>query len=113
MRKQMMENAAFDVAAQVRSVEESIEAALLEIADLQSKMIHARGVTGAGFFDSQDAFRQLAATNCDLMAARGAIANCHAALVETKKVIPGLRTTGWGDQGECPKTASAELRVVA
>ncbi len=37
MRKQMMENAAFEVATQVRAVEESIEAALTELAELQSR----------------------------------------------------------------------------
>ena len=36
MRKQMIENAAFEVATQVRAVEESIEAALAELAELQS-----------------------------------------------------------------------------
>lgn len=62
MRKQMMEDAAFEVAAQVRAVEESIESALVELAGLQSKMVHARGVTNAGFADSHAAFEQLAAT---------------------------------------------------
>ena len=36
MRKQMIENAAYEVATQVRAVEDSIEAALAEIAELQS-----------------------------------------------------------------------------
>jgi len=60
MRKHMIENAAYEVATQVRTVEESIEAALAELAELQSKMVHARSVTNAGFADSHAAFEQLA-----------------------------------------------------
>ncbi len=37
MRKQMIENAAYEVATQVRAVEESIEAALAELAELQTR----------------------------------------------------------------------------
>lgn len=114
MRKQMIEDAAFDVATQVRAVEESIESALIELAELQSRMVHARGVTRAGFVASHAAFEQLAATTTGLVAARGGIAHCHAALVETRQSIPGLRTTSFGDN-ECPKTAQTGpgLRVVA
>jgi uncharacterized protein YukE len=113
MRKQMMENAAFDVAAQVRAVEDSIEGALAELAELQSKMVRARSITGVGFITSHSAFEQLAAATNGLVAARGGIANCHVALVETKESIPGLRTVGFGDLGECPKKQTAELRAVA
>jgi hypothetical protein len=49
-----------------------------------------------------------------LISARGGIANCHAALAETRKSIPGLRTVGFGDMGECPPpSAQVDLRVVA
>ena len=114
MRKQLMEEAAYEVATQVRSVEESIEAVLIEIADLQTKMVHARVATRAGFVNSHEAFAQLAAATNSIVAARGGIASCHAALVETRKTIPGLRTVGFGDVGECPPKASAtELRIVA
>ncbi len=114
MRKEMMENAAYAVATQVRAVEESIEAALTELAELQSKMIHARSVTNANFVASHAAFEQLAATTNGLVAARGGIGNCHAALAETRKTIPGLRTVGWGDGNECPPAqARADLRIVA
>ena len=47
-------------------------------------------------------FEQLAAATTGLVAARGGIGNCHAALAETKKVVPGLRTVSWGDGQECP-----------
>jgi hypothetical protein len=111
MRKQMIENAAFEVATQVRAVEESIEAALVELAELQARMVHARSVTGAGFVASHGAFEQLAATTTGLVAARGGIAHCHAALVETRKTIPGLRTVAFGDD-DCPPP-QAILRAVA
>ncbi len=113
MRKEMIEHAALDVATQVRTVEESIEAALAELAELQARMVHARGVTNAGFVQSHAAFEQLAATTNGLVAARGGIAHCHAALAETKKVIPGLRTVMWGDAEECPDVKKAQLRAVA
>ena len=112
MRKQMIENAAHEVATQVRAVEDSIEAALIEIAELQTKMVHARVATRAGFANTHDAFAQLAAATTGLVAARGGIAHCHAALAETRKTIPGLRTVSWGDNEECPPQ-SAQLRVVA
>lgn len=113
MRKQMMENAAFDVAAQVRAVEESIESALIELAELQSRMVRARSVTNAGFANSHAAFQHLAETTTGLVSARGGIAQCHVALVEARKTIPGLRTVAWGDQYECPPAGAANLRVVA
>lgn len=112
MRKQVIENAAFELAAQVRAVEESIESALMELATLQARMIEARAVTGAGFGNSHAPFEQLAAATSGVVAARGSIANCHAALVETRKTIPGLRTVAIGDD-DCPPKPSANLRIVA
>lgn len=114
MRKQLIEQAAFEVATQVRTVEESIEAALAEVAELQSRMVHARSATRAGFVASHAAFEELAATVSSLVAARGGIGNCHAALVDTKQTIPGLRTVAFGEPDECPpQTGHAGLRVVA
>ena len=113
MRKHNIESAAFDVATQVRTVEESIEAALGELAELQSRMVQARGITNANFVTSHAAFEQLAATTTGLISARGGIGNCHAALVEAQRFIPGLRTVSFGDMGDCPKTAHADLRIVA
>ena len=114
MRKHQIENAAYEVATQVRAVEESIEAALAELAELQTRMVHARSVTKAGFVASHPAFESLAATTTGLVAARGGIANCHAALAETRKSLPGLRTVSFGDEGECPPpSAQVDLRVVA
>lgn len=114
MRKQMIEDAAHDVATQVRVVEDSIEAALAEIAELQARMVRARGVTRAGMLSSHSAFEQLAATTSSLIAARGGIAHCHVALAESRRTIPGLRTVAFGDGDDCPpSSAFADLRVVA
>lgn len=113
MRKHQIETAAYDVASQVRAVEESIESALVELAELQLKMVHARAVTNAGFVNSHAAFEQLAATTTGLVAARGGIANCHAALAETRKGIPGLRTVGFGDNECPPQEGHGGLRIVA
>ena len=113
MRKQMIENAAVNLAVQVRAVEESIDSALAELAELQARMVTARAVTGAGFLNSHAPFEQLAAATTGIVAARGSIAQCHAALVETRKTIPGLRTVSIGDN-ECPPAqGSVGLRVVA
>jgi hypothetical protein len=114
MRRQQIENAAFEVATQVRAVEDSIDGVLAEIAELQSKMLHARSVTGVAVSTSQEAFAQLAIALQALVGARGSIAGCHAALAETKQFVPGLRTVSWGDGEECPPAqASASLRIVA
>ena len=113
MRKHQIENAAYEVANQVRAVEDSIEAALAELAELQTRMIRARGVTNANMVASHAAFEQLAATTNGLVAARGSIGNCHVALVETKQTIPGLRTVAIGDDDCPPASGRADLRVVA
>ena len=114
MRKQIIENAAYEVATQVRALEDAIETALAEAAELQARLVQARGVTGAGFVNSHEPFEQLAAGITGLVAARKGAGGCHAALVETRKTIPGLRTVSFGDGDDCPpKQAFADLRVVA
>ena len=112
MRKQMIENAAHEVATQVRAVEDSIEAALADIAELQSRMIRARAVAGVGIATGHAALEQLAAATLSLVEARGGMVGCHAALVEARTFVPGLRTVGFGDVSQCPP-ASAQLRAVA
>jgi hypothetical protein len=114
MRKQMIEDAVYDVATQVRVVEDSIESALAELAELQARMVRARGITRAGIVTSHAAFEQLAVATSSLIAARGGIAHCHVALAETKQTIPGARTVMIGDDGECPPASGrADLRIVA
>ncbi len=113
MRKHIIETAALDVATQIRTVEDCIEDALAEIADLQSKMIRARAAAGIATSTGHAAFEQLANALQALVTARGGMANCHSALVEARQFIPGLRTVSWGDAEECPKVAQADLRIVA
>lgn len=113
MRKQLIENAAFDVATQVREVEDAIEHALAEIAELQGRMIRARAVAGVATSTGHEAMEHLAATTMALVSARGGMANCHGILKETTNFVPGLRTVSFGAE-ECPPTkGAAPLRVVA
>lgn len=113
MRKQMIETAAYDVAAQVRAVEDCIDLALAEIAELQSCMMRARSLAGVGIATGHEALEKLAGTVSSLVGARGTMAGCHAALVDARGRVPGLRTVSFGDGEECPKKASADLRIVA
>ena len=113
MRKHIIETAALDVATQIRTVEDCIEDALAEIADLQSKMIRARATAGVATSTGHAAFEQLATALQALVTARGGMANCHSALVDAKQFVPGLRTVSWGDGEECPKVAQTDLRIVA
>ena len=114
MRKQLIEDAAYEVATQVREVEDIIDSALAEMAELQSRLVRAVGVTGIAHVRIQSAFDRLSATTNSLVAARGNIGSCHVALAEAKQFIPGLRTVAWGDGDDCPpKTAQADLRIVA
>ncbi len=112
MRKQMIENAAFEVATQVRSVEDAIETALSEIAELQARMIRVRAVAGVSTSTGHDALEHLMAAMNGLVTARGGMANCHGSLRQSQQHVPGLRTVSFGDN-ECQKTASASLRIVA
>ena len=114
MRKQMIENAAFEVAEQVRTVEATIDNALAEIAELQGRMMRASLVAGIGVRTGHDALEHLSAALSGLVTARGGMGHCHAALLEATNVVPGLRTVGFGDMTECPKKAqSIDLRIVA
>ena len=113
MRKQMIEDAAYELATQVRAVEDSIEATLTEVAELQARLIRANAVARVGYGTAQPALQQLAAALTSLVASRGSIAECHVALAEAKGKVPGLRTVGFGDADDCPTTARADLRIVA
>ncbi len=114
MRKQMIENAALDVAEQVRTVEATIDHALCEIAELQGRMMRVRAVTGVGVRTGHDALQHLAEALNSLVAARGGMGECHAALIEAKGFVPGLRTVSFGDLDDCPPAAvDSRLRVVA
>lgn len=112
MRKQMIENAAFEVAEQVRTVEDTIDTALAEIAELQGRMMRASGIAGVGIRTGHDALEHLSGTLSALVSARGGMGNCHAALLDAKTFVPGLRNVSFGEQ-QCPPRASATLRAVA
>jgi hypothetical protein len=113
MRKQMIQDAAYEVATQVRVVEDTIDAALAEIAELQARIMHANNVASVGFAAVHPTLEQLATAVTGLVATRGAIVGCHAALSDAKGKVPGLRTVAIGDEGDCPKIAQADLRIVA
>jgi len=114
MRREIIEKSAYELATQVREVEDVIDGALAELAELQSRLVRTVGVTGIAHIRAQGAFDQLSATTASLIAARGSIGGCHAAIAEAKQFVPGLRTVGFGDADECPKkTGSADLRIVA
>ncbi len=114
MRKQVIEHAAHEVATQIRTVEDCIEDALIEIADLQSKMLRARAAAGVATSTGHAALEQLASAVQALVTARGGMANCHGELRDVKQFVPGLRTVSFGEGEECPpKTARTNLRVVA
>ena len=113
MRKHIIETAALEVATQIRTVEDCIEDALAEIADLQSKMIRARASAGIATSTGHAAFEQLATAVQALVTARGGMANCHSELVDAKQFVPGLRTVSFGEGSECPKVAHTDLRIVA
>lgn len=114
MRKQMIETAAYEVATQVRAVEDAIEEALAELAELQGRMVRARATMGVATATGHEAFEQLAVAMQSLVKARGGMANCHISLKETKQLVPGLRTVAFGDAEECPpQQGHADLRVVA
>lgn len=114
MRKHHIERAAHEVATQIRAVEDTIDSALAEIAELQARMVRARTTAGIGIATGHGAFEQLASAMQGLVAARGGMANCHAELVHAKSSVPGLRTVSFGDGDECPpQTGFGDLRVVA
>ena len=116
MRKQNIEAAAFELATQVRVVEDSIDTTLTEMAELQQRLVQARARMGVSVVTGHAAFEQLATALQSMIAARGSIGGCHGALVEAKQFVPGLRTVSFGDVGDCPeetKTGSGNLRIVA
>jgi len=112
MRKQMIENAAFEVATQVRTVEDTVDAALAEIAELQARIMRANSVAGVGFAAVHPTLEKLATAVGNLVECRGAIVGCHEALADAKQKVPGLRAVAIGDS-ECPPSGRADLRVVA
>ena len=73
MRKQIIEHAAYEVATQVRAVEDSVDSALAEIAELQARILKAHSLAGVGFAAVHPTLEQLATAVSGLVATRGAI----------------------------------------
>lgn len=116
MRKQVIENAAYEVATQVRTVEDTIDSALAEMAELQTRILHANSVAGVNYGVIHPTLQKLVSAVAGMVETRGAIVSCHQALADARGHVPGLRTVSWGDTEPCPP-ATAEtapgLRVVA
>jgi len=113
MRKQLIENAAYEVATQVRAVEDSIDTTLTEIAELQTRMMHVNSVAGVGPAAIHSALAQVSTALASLVSARGSVVACHGELVLAKAKVPGLRTVAFGDEECPPQQGRADLRVVA
>ena len=114
MRKEMIENAAYEVATQVRAVEDCIDSTLAELAELQSRMMHANSVARVGPAPIHAALAEVSRALASLIAARGSVVACHGELVVAKDKVPGLRTVGFGDGDQCPPAKGhADLRIVA
>ena len=114
MRKQQIENAAYEVATQVRTVEDSIDSTLSEIAELQARMMRINSVAHAGPAPIHSALQELSAALGSLVSARGSIVSCHQQLASAKGKVPGLRTVAFGDADDCPPASGfGDLRVVA
>ena len=115
MRKQQIQDAAYEVATQVRAVEDTIDAALSEIAELQARIMRVNSVARVGFGTVHPVLEELASAVKGLVEARGSVVGCHTALAEAKGKVPGLRTVSFGEGHECPdqKTGFTNLRVVA
>ena len=113
MRKHIIENAAYEVATQVRAVEDTIDAAISEIAELQARIMRVKSVASMAYGTINPSLEKVAAAVTGLVQTRAEIANCHVALSEAKGKIPGLRTVSWGDGDDCPEIAKADLRIVA
>ena len=67
MRKQMIENAAYEVATQVRAVEDSIDATLAEMAELQSRMMRVTAIAHIGPAAIHPALQELSAALSTLL----------------------------------------------
>jgi hypothetical protein len=115
MRKQIIETAALEVATQVRTVEDCIDSTLSELAELQARILRANSLAGVSVAAANPSIEHLLATMSGIVSARCAIAGCHAALVDAKSKVPGMRTVAFGDVDECPdpKTGANPLRIVA
>ncbi len=114
MRRQAIWNTVHEVGIHTRAAEGLIESALVELAELQSKLVQVSNVAGVSYSTLQGSFEGISATINDLVKVRSTMARCHETFVETKEKIPGVRATSWGDGDPCcGKVAHTDLRIVA
>lgn len=113
MRRQAIWNAVHEVGIHTRAVEGLIESALVELAELQSKLVQVSNVAGVSYSTLQESFEGVSATINELVKVRSTMAQTHEVFVETKEKIPGVRTTSWGNGDPCCGSAHTDLRVVA
>lgn len=113
MRRDAIWNAVHEVGIHTRAVEDLIESALVELAELQSKLVQVSNVAGVKYETLQQSFEGVSTTINDLVKVRGSMAQCHQVFVETKEKIPGVRTTSWGNGNVCCGSAQTDLRIVA
>ena len=114
MRKEAIWNAVHEVGIHTRAVEGLIESALVELAELQSKLVQVSNVAGVPYSTLQESFEGVSATIADLVKVRSSMGRCHEVMVETKAKIPGVRPAKWGDGDPCCSSfGDTELRVVA
>ena len=114
MRREAIWNAVHEVGIHTRAVEDLIESALVELAELQSRIVQVSNVAGVPFSTLQESFEGVSATINDLVKVRGTMGRCHEVFLETKAKIPGVRPSKWGDGDPCcDKLAQTDLRVVA
>lgn len=113
MRREAIWNAVHEVGIHTRAVEGLIENALVELAELQSKLVEVSNVAGVSYSTLQQPFEGISATITELVRVRGTMAQCHETFVEAKEKIPGIRTTSWGNGDPCCGSAKTDLRVVA
>src|SRR6185437_697182 len=109
MRKEAIWNAVHEVGIHTRAVESLIESALVELAELQSKLVQVNNVAGVPYATLQESFEGVSATINDLVKVRGTMAQCHGVFLQTKEKIPGIRTTSWGNGDVCCGSARTDL----
>ena len=114
MRRQAIWNAVHEVGIHTRAAEGLIESTLVELSQLQSKLVEVSNVAGVPYSTLQESFEGVSATINDLVKVRSTMGRCHEVFVETKEKIPGVRTTSWGDGNPCcASLAHTDLRIVA
>ena len=74
MRKEAIWNAVHEVGIHTRAVEGLIESALVELAELQSKLVQVSSVAGVSYSTLQESFEGVSATINDLVAGHVKIA---------------------------------------